>query len=129
MKKVVLLLVIFLAVTGAALFAQDASTILGVIPAATYAHPTDGSTWTFAATGITVRGKDGVCEIPASQMKGIASAAEGLTSPGFTFSFDTGLFNRTYRFNLNADGTLKRTIDRAGMPQDVVTLTRQRESR
>jgi len=127
MKKLVLLLVIFLAVTGATLFAQDASSILSAIPAASYAHPSDGTVWVFSATGLSIQeGGRTVVTIPAGEMKGIASAMSG-TNPGFTFSYATEAYNRTYRFNINPlSGALTRTIDRAGLPQDVVTLQRQR---
>jgi len=127
MKKFVLLLVIFLAVTGATLFAQDVSSILGAIPSASYAHPSDGTVWVFSATSISIQeGGRTVATIPGSEMKGLALAAQG-TSPGFTFSYATEAYDRTYRFNINAiSGALTRTIDRAGLPQDVVELRRQR---
>ena len=116
-----------MAVTGATLFAQDASTILGAIPSASYAHPSDGTVWVFSTSGISIQeGGRTVATIPAGEMKDIASATSGV-QPGFTFSYATEAYNRTYRFNINAaTGALTRTIDRAGLPQDVVALQRQR---
>jgi len=124
MKKFALVLVIFLTVTGATLFAQSAESILAAIPSASYNHPSDGTVWVFAATGIEVQEKGvTVASIPTSGMKDLAAARDGLQA-GFSFSSD--VYERKYRFTINAaNGNVTRTIDRAGLAQDVVVLTRR----
>ena len=125
MKKLVLVLVVLLAVSGA-VFAQNVSDILSAIPAASYAHPSDGTVWVFAATGITIQEKGrAVATISTSEMKDLRAIAAG--GAGFAFNFKTDLYDRSYQFVYDAtNGALRRTIDRSGLAQDVVTLQRQR---
>jgi len=120
MKKAVLLLVIILVVTGA-VFAQSAASILAAIPAATYTCAADGSTWVFAATGITVSDASGSCTIPAEQMKDLSAI-----TAGFSFSFATSAHSRTYRFTVNpVSGDITRNIVKDGIATPQVTLTRR----
>ena len=98
MKKVVFLLVILLAVTGA-MFAQSAESILGAIPAASYTKSDDKATWTFAATGITIRDSGGSITIPARDLKDLAPLSG--STPGISFAYDTAVNKRTYRLVVN----------------------------
>jgi len=100
MKKVVFLLVIFMAVTGA-MFAQSAESIFGAIPAASYTKSDDNAVWTFAATGLTIRDANGSITIPVRDMKNLAAVSDG-GAPGCAFAYDTAENKRTYRIVANA---------------------------
>jgi len=121
MKKVVFLLVIFMAVTSA-MFAQSAESIFAAIPAASYTKSDDGSTWTFAATGLTIRDVNGSFTIPIRDMRDLAAAMDG-ASPGFTFAYDTEENRRTYRAIVNLmSGAVTLTIVKNGVTLPAATL-------
>jgi len=121
MKKVVFLLVIFMAVTGA-MFAQSAEGIFAAIPAAAYTKSDDNAVWTFAATGLTIRNSEGSITIPVRDMRDLAAASEG-ANPGFTFAYDTAENKRTYRATVNGrTGDVTLTITKNGTPLPAATL-------
>jgi len=121
MKKVVFLLVILMAVTGA-MFAQSAEGVWAAIPAAAYTKSDDGAIWTFAATGLTIRNSEGSITIPIRDMKDLAPAS-GL---GVTFGYDTAVYKRTYRLSLNGmTGAVTVSITRDGVALPDATLTKR----
>jgi len=123
MKKVVFLLVILLAVTGA-VFAQSLEGIWSAIPAASYTKADDNATWTFAATGLTIRDANGSITIPIREMKNLAAAADG-ASGGVTFGFDTEENQRTYRIIANPmTRAVNITITKNGTVLPAAALTR-----
>jgi len=123
MKKVVFLLVIFLAVTGA-MFAQSAASIFAAVPAASYTKSDDNATWTFAVSGLTIRDANGSITIPVGDMRNLAAASEG-TAVGFTFAFDTQENQRTYKIIANAmTGAVNITITKNGVTLPQARLTK-----
>ena len=121
MKKVVFLLVIFMAVTGA-MFAQSAESILGAVPAASYTKSDDNAVWTFAASGITIRDRNGSITISVREMRDLTTITER-GAAGFSFAFDTDTYKRTYKILANPlEGTVSLTITRDGKLLDPVTL-------
>jgi len=124
MKKVVFLLVIFMAVTGA-MFAQSAEGIFGAIPAAAYTKSDDNAVWTFAATGLTIRDSGGSITIPVRDMKDLAAVTER-GSPGCSFAYDTAENKRTYRILVNpVDGVVTLNIVKNGAPMPAATLKKR----
>jgi len=124
MKKVVFLLVIFMAVTGA-MFAQSAEGIWSAIPASAYTKSDDNAVWTFAATGLTIRDNGGSITIPIRDMKNLEAVSDG-GAPGCSFAYDTAENKRTYRLVLNPrDGTVRLTVVKNGVSLPVATLTKR----
>ena len=124
MKKVVLLLVILMAVTGA-MFAQSAEGIFAAIPAAAYTKSDDGAVWTFAATSLTIRDGNGSITIPIQEMRNLSAVMEG-AFPGCSFAYDTAAYKRTYKFVLNGmTGDVSLTIVRDGETLPVATLKKR----
>ena len=123
MKKVVFLLVIFLAVTGATIFAQSAEGIFAAIPAAAYTNSVDKATWTFSTSGLSIRDADGSINIPIREMRDLAAAMDG-ANVGCTFAFDTEENKRTYRIMLTRSGSLNLTVVKNGVTMPVATLTK-----
>jgi len=120
MKKVVFLLVILLAVTGA-MFAQSLEGAWAAIPAASYTKSDDKATWTFAATSLTIRDSGGSITIPIRDLKDLAAASG---AAGVTFGYDTAAYKRTYRITLNPmTGELRLAITRDGvaLPEAILT--------
>jgi len=123
MKKVVFLLVILLAVTGA-MFAQSAEGIFAAIPSASYTKSDDNATWTFAATGLTIRDANGSISIPIREMRNLAAASEG-ANPGISFAYDTEENKRTYRIIANPmTGAVTITIVKNGVTLPQARLTK-----
>jgi len=121
MKKVVFLLVILLAVTGA-MFAQSQASILGAVPAAAYTKSDDNATWTFGATGISIRDANGSITIPIGDMRNLAAVSDG-GAAGFAFAFDTEENKRTYRIIFNGmTGDVRLTIVKNGETLPVANL-------
>jgi len=124
MKKVVFLLVILIAVTGA-MFAQSAESIFSAIPAASYTKSDDGSTWTFAATGLTIRDAGGSITIPVRDMRDLKAVTEG-GGAGFSFGYDTAVYKRTYRVISNPlTGAVTVAITRDGVAMSEARLVKQ----
>jgi len=124
MKKVVILLVIFMAVTGA-MFAQSAESIWAAIPAASFVKSDDGAVWTFSPTGLTIRDKSGSITIPLRDLKDLATAADG-PAVGCSFAYDTAAYKRTYRIIVNAmTSVITLAINRDGVALPVANLTKQ----
>jgi len=124
MKKILFLLVIFMAVTGA-MFAQSAESIFAAIPAAAYTKSDDGSTWIFAVTGLTIRDGSGSRAIPIRDMRDLKAVTDG-GSTGFSFSYDTAAYKRTYRVVTNPmTGALTVTIIRDGVALPEARLIKQ----
>ena len=125
MKKVVFLLVIFVAVTGA-MFAQSAESIMAVVPAADYTKSDDKAVWTFAASGITIRDRSGSITISVREMRDLSTVVEPNGSSGFTFAYDTSENKRTYRVIMNPrDGVVTITIVKNGEAFAPATLTKR----
>ena len=119
MKKVVFLLVILLAVTGA-MFAQSQASILAAIPAAAYTKSDDNATWTFGATGISIRDANGSITIPIGDMRNLAAVTDGGAAG---FAFDTEENKRTYRIIFNGmTSDVRITIVKNGETLPVATL-------
>jgi len=124
MKKVVFLLVIFMAVTGA-MFAQSAESIFGAIPTAEYTKGDDNAVWTFGATGLTIRNSEGSITIPIRNMRDLAAASDS-DGAGLTFAFDTEENRRTYKIISNPlNRTVFITITKNGVTLPKTTLTRR----
>jgi len=124
MKKVVFLLVIFVAVTGA-MFAQSAESIFAAIPSASYTKSDDNAVWTFAATGLTIRNSEGSITIPVRDMRDLAAISEG-GAPGCVFAFDTAENKRTYRIVSNPlSGEVTITLTKNGVTLPTAKLVKR----
>ena len=128
MKKLTLVLVLLLAVTGVSLFAQDFD--LGSFPAGKWVHPDDKTVWEFAATGIRILDTSGkvLFTFNNKEIKNFKAVLAGGTQPGFTFSYDTKdmQWARSYRFTINlSNSEVSRTIERDGLAADTVTMKKQ----
>ena len=125
MKKVVFLLVILLAVTGA-MFAQSAEGIFASIPAADYTKSDDKAIWTFSTTGLKIVNSEGRRDIPIRDMKNLAAVMDPNGSTGFTFAYDTEVNQRSYRIMFNPrDAVVTITITLNGKTLDPATLTKR----
>jgi len=121
MKKVVFLLVILMAVTGA-IFAQSLESIWAAITPADYVKSDDKAVWTFATTGLTIRDSNGSITIPVRDLKDLAPSS----GMGVTFGYDTAAYKRTYRLVVNAmTGAITLSITRDGVALPDATLTKR----
>jgi len=124
MKKVVFLLVILMAVTGA-MFAQSAESIFANIPAAAYTKSDDNAVWTFAATGLTIRDNSGSITIPVRDMRDLAVVTER-GGAGCSFAYDTLENKRTYKIVVNPmTGAVALNIVKNGAALPEATLTKR----
>jgi len=124
MKKLAFVLVLLLAVTGAAqLFAQSVD--FSSLPSGSWLDKNWNGTWTFSASGITI--KDNATgdsnTFTLNNIQDLKATRSGLTA-GISFSSNT--FGKTYSFFPNlTDGTMLLTIDREGKPQYSVRMDKQ----
>ena len=124
MKKVVFLLVILMAVTGA-MFAQSAASIFAAVPAASYTKADDNAVWTFSTTGLSIRDANGSITIPIRDMRNLAAASDS-DGAGFTFAYDTTENQRTYKIIANPlNRSVFITITKNGTALPKTKLTRQ----
>ncbi|MCL2211901.1 MAG: hypothetical protein FWB95_08270 [Treponema sp.] len=124
MKKLALVLVLLLAVTGATqLFAQGAD--FSSLPSGSWLDSNYNGTWTFSASGITIKcNATGASNtFTTSNIQSLRPVRSGLTA-GISFASST--FGKTYNFYPNlTDGTILLTIDREGQSQYSVTMRKQ----
>ena len=122
MKRLALVLVLLLAVSGATLFAQASFSSL---PSGSWLDTNFNGLWTFSAAGITIKcNETGASNtFTTSNIKGLTAVAVGM-SAGIQFSSDT--FGKRYTFAPNVtNGTMTLTIDRDGLPQYTVTMQKR----
>jgi len=124
MKKLALVLVLLLAVSGATLFAQAN---FSALPSGSWADKNENwdATWTFSSSGITVRDNQGGGSYTYNlgNIEGLKAVQSGM-SAGIQFSStDNG---RTITFYPNVtNGTMAMTIERSGLSAYRVTMNKQ----
>lgn len=122
MKKLVLVLVLLMAVGAVQLFAQD---VMASLPTGSWIDTNYNGTWTFAATGITIRCNTtgATYTFNTGNVQELAAARSGL-SAGITFRSQAR--GKTYTFFPNlTDNTMRLLIDRPNEEQYVVTMRQQ----
>jgi len=123
MKKLVLVLVLFFAVTGAYLFAQSVD--FSSLPSGSWLDHNYNGTWTFSAAGITIKcNKTGSSTtFTPNNIQDLKAVRSGLSAG---ISFSSSATGKTYAFYPNpADGTMGLAIDIAGRDQYQVTMKKQ----
>jgi len=122
MKKLVLVLVLLFAVTGAYLFAQAAD--FSSLPTGSWLDSNYNGTWTFSAAGITIK-----CNKTGSSTTFTPSNIQGLKAvmSGFTagINFSSSATGKSYSFFPATDGTMLLRIDREGLEPYSVTMQKR----
>lgn len=123
MKKLLVLVLLFAVMGAVQLFAQDFSSL----PTGSWTdrNANWNATWTFAATGITVKCNDtGVSNtFTTANIQDLKAVRAGFT-PGISFS--SAAFGKTYSFYPNTtDGTMLMSIVRENEDEYQVTMPRQ----
>ena len=122
MKKLVLVLVLLFAAT--ALFAQAAD-VLSSLPSGSWLDHNFNGTWTFSASGISIRDNatGQVTTFNLSNMENLRAVRSGLM-PGVGFS--NASVGKSFSFYPNlADGTMNLSIERAGQATYTVVMQKQ----
>ena len=126
MKKLALVLILLLAVSGATLFAQAVS--LSSLPSGSWVDKNENwdGTWTFSSTGITIRDNQtgtvtGTYNL--GNMQNLKAVTSGATAGISFYSADNG---KTFAFYANpVGGSMVLTIDREGQAQYRATMPKQ----